>query len=81
MDWSCCKMISLNNYKIISLPSIFLMLIRISADFSEYPDTHIPFFFRHQVKTKTSFQIVGHLQRSFLVFHYINIYDIKQTVQ
>jgi hypothetical protein len=57
------------------------MLIRISADFSEYPDTHIPFFFRHQVKTKTSFQIVGHLQRSFLVFHYINIYDIKQTVQ
>ena len=32
-------------------------------------------------KTKTSFQIVGHLQRSFLVFHYINIYDIKQTVQ
>jgi hypothetical protein len=44
------------------------MLIRISADFSEYPDTHIPFFFRHQVKTKTSFQIVGHLQRSFFVF-------------
>ena len=57
-----------NLFFIISLPGVFLMLIRVSADFSEYPDTHIPFFFRHQVKTKTSFQIVGHLQRSFFVF-------------